>query len=171
MPPLQPSAWLKPLSTICDMLHHGGREADWLRYRDIKVYMERKPYKHTAPPAHDDDDDNHIQPGLTLRHSHMLTMHFTLLLHSNTRMLCKKNKTNNELTWIPSSLRSQAVDSCPTSRLLWSIWWVYLLFITIWGQHQWDTKTLNPCVPMRGEAWRSILCLFVICFVDLSVLQ
>lgn len=74
------------------MLHRGGREADWLSYRDIKVYMEHKPYKHTAPPAHDDDDDNHIQPGLTLRHSHMLTMHFTLLLHSNTRMLCKKTR-------------------------------------------------------------------------------
>lgn len=75
-------------------------------------------------------------------------------------MVKSRTQTNNELTWILSSHWSRAVDSCPTSCLLWSIWWVYLLFIRL-GGHQWDTKTRNPWALMRGEVWWSILYLFV----------
>ncbi len=71
--------------------------------------------------------------GYCLIHTHIL-----IFLH----MVKSKTQTNNELTCILSSHWSQAVDSCPTSCLLWSIWWVYLLFIRLGGQHQWDTK--NP---------------------------
>lgn len=127
-------------------------------------------HKPTALTMHN-GDDNQIQhmPGLTLRHSHMLTMPFTLFLPSDTHVLflfflflanCKKQyrETMSSHGSYPPS------GHPPTSSSLWSIWWVYLLFIRTGGQHRWDTKSLNPCMPMKGEMWSSILYLYVFCW-------
>lgn len=71
-----------------------------------------------------------------------------------------QTQTNHELMWILSSLWSKSVDSCPTPYLLRSIWWAHLLFIRIWGQHQWDV------CPRRERCDLSILYLFY--FVDIN---
>lgn len=147
---------------------------DWLYYHDIMVYTEHtcpqatqthcsygaqwwwwansayaRTHTETQPYAH-----NAFHTVLAFRHTRAVS--FFLFWH-----IVKTIQGNNELTWILPSLWSQAVDSCPTSSSLWSIWWVYFLFIRTGGQHRWDTKSLNPCMPVKGEMWWSILYLYV----------